>query len=138
MFVEIDGADERLLYRDIYRPNGEFSTGWTTIEIDGAVVWSMSYHGWCKGDDPEVLRFLKSCLSAAYRSSEFHGGRGLPHVTDEARGLAYRNRPLQRGFETFSGREAIYRPDSPHPGEPVFWHDYQGLLMLPGNESAWI
>jgi hypothetical protein len=128
--------EEPLLYRDIYRVNGEFSAGWTTIELEGAVVWSMYYHGWCQHEGrEETINFLKASLRQSYRGGEFLGGRGpryrFEDLPDDSPYLEYFNGP-SGDFLAFFGRESIERrEDKPGTEELLFWHEYVGMLLAP-------
>ncbi|OHA00224.1 MAG: hypothetical protein A3C11_01925 [Candidatus Sungbacteria bacterium RIFCSPHIGHO2_02_FULL_49_12] len=144
-----------LCYVDAYFTNGEYSGGQTLIYVRGVPAWIMQYHGWAKDDDPEVLKFLKRALSAAYECGEFHGGRGPLKLNDPEIGLTYMNmcavEPYQapgmvlgplyqsipfhnlshkkRAFTCFGGRESIIRRTESVFVGTVFWHRYQGLLL---------
>jgi len=128
---------DELLYDDVYFTNGEYSGGSTVIshlaQPKPVNLWLMQYHGWCKNDDPEVLTFLKATLRAAYEKRTFHGGRGYRFSTGElpsGRVLHYFNTNNGYGssFNEFGGTERIYDDVT---DEEVFWHRYQGLLLIP-------
>lgn len=127
-----------LKYIDTYWTNGEYSRGVTLIYAESALVWSMDYDGWCKGDDERVINFLKEALLAAYTSGSFYGGRG-PHTwseyPEEQRGLTYwNNLRLDRpcSFRNFEGKEGIF--EWPSRTRELFWHRYKGLLLFGDNE----
>lgn len=140
------------LYIDTYFTNGEQSGGQTVIyvkrvkfveKIPGVSVpeeywlpsWIMQYHGWCEGDNKEVLDFLKEVLSRTYRTRTFCGGRGkLFGEVNSARCLEYANN-WTGTFDYFSGEERISKEDVPEDGtgletRDVFWHRYQGMTLL--------
>ncbi|GEM_PF-1195946 len=129
------------LYIDSYGTNGEKSGGQTLIYVDHGqtLAWMMHYKGWCKNDDPEVIAYLKKILAKAYAEKKFYGGRGaqFPELSDpEINDLQYTNR-WSGTFENFSGREEItrdyYDPDAVLVTDTreVFWHRFDGMLMLP-------
>ncbi len=122
-------------YRDTYVVNGEWSGGQTLIYVDEVPVWMMQYQGWCKGDDKEVLPFLKKVLFITYMAKDFNGGRGPNFFQDHREnGLAYENLPYHpdnesalKNFIYFRGHERIWR--KPEIGTEIFWHRYQGMLL---------
>lgn len=132
-------VEDDLLYVDKYQTNGEWSGGETLIYQGGVNVWRMSYQGFCKDDDREVLHFLKVILGGTYKSSVFYGGRGFPQIWQKGEkhpGLYYENypNPYHRDFSYFSGREHIKR--WPNHIDQVFWHEYQGLLLVGQPEDG--
>lgn len=122
-----------LLYVDMYHTNGEWSGGQTIIYQEAKAIWLMSYMGWCAGDDREVLDFLKLVLGGTYEAGVFYGGRGFPEIWQNGEwqsGLLYENRPeLLLGSPYFKGREQISRWPGRINDAPVFWHEYQGMLL---------
>lgn len=130
------------LYIDTYFTNGEQSGGQTVIFVDNGrtPAWIMSYQGWCKGDDKEVLDFLKRVLAEAYQSKVFYGGRGNPLHGSSGGGLSYGNAVFGT-FDYFYGEEKIDKevenplveelPDR----EDVFWHRFQGMTLLQEVQS---
>lgn len=127
------------LYVDKYQTNSDWSCGETLIYQEGVIVWRMSYQGFCKRDDREVLRFLKAILEGTYRSHVFYGGRGFPQIWqngDKQPGLYYENHPnpYHWDFRYFSGREHIKR--WPNHIDQVFWHEYQGMLLVGQPEDG--
>lgn len=132
---------DNYLYIDTYFTNGEQSGGQTVIYIKSedsptfVPAWIMQYHGWCEGDNKEVLDFLKEVLSRTYRSRTFCGGRGkLFGEVNSARCLEYANN-WTGTFDHFSGEERISKEDVPEDGtgletRDVFWHRYQGMTLL--------
>lgn len=132
-----EGEFADLLYLDEYATNGESSGGSTLIasaEDPKHPLWIMQYQGWCKGDDPEVLGFLKVALLEAYRRGTFRGGRGPARYEQQIdEGLSYENvlegATFGRdGFENFRGYEQIWRRPN-CPPDILFWHRYQGMLL---------
>lgn len=140
------------LYIDTYFTNGEQSGGQTIIYIKSFTppvlihgvsvqdpcwipAWIMQYHGWCEGDNKEVLDFLKEVLSRTYRTHTFCGGRGkLFGEVNSGRCLEYANKWVGT-FDHFSGEEKISKEDVPEDGtgletRDVFWHKYQGMTLL--------
>lgn len=130
------------LYIDTYFTNGEQSGGQTIIYIkpEGSPAfvpsWIMQYHGWCEGDDKNVLNFLKEVLSATYRARKFCGGRGnlFGEVDPSGCCLEYTNN-WTGTFDNFSGKERIEKESLLEDGvctktRNVFWHRYQGITLL--------
>ncbi|MGB7957701.1 MAG: hypothetical protein WCF77_02560 [Minisyncoccia bacterium] len=143
-----------LIYDDVYFTNGESSGGSTVIclraEPKPRTLWLMQYQGWCEGDNPEVLAFLKDALRYAYEHRSFCGGRGerrypvtsTRHKISGGITLEYFNEgneadgPIhslgQSPFHKFSGEECITRLPTRLGGpNKIFWHRYQGLLLIP-------
>ncbi len=140
------------IYLDKFMVNGEYSGGQTVIYFQGNPVWLMQYQGWCKNDDPAVLAFLKRALRNAYEQRSFYGGRGpssmsyhsglLPPLDPNHRKLYYYNEGYGTGysiknepFHKFIGYERIEELDTSLKNEVVFWHRYQGMLLIPNDKG---
>lgn len=130
-FYTLEAKEGSFQYRDVYFTNGDRSGGQTTIFDDGKPVWLMQYMGWCQDDDSRILDFLKAALRMTYRNGIWCAGRGPEEFCDSKwNGLRYVNSPDigQDGFAHFSGTEQIL--DLKNSGKPVFWHEYQGQLLV--------
>jgi len=116
---------EAYLYVDTYFVNQHsgISKGFILIWHDGVPVWTMDYCGFCL--DKGAIPMLKNALAEAYRRSDFHGGRGMPHVCEGE--YQYINWPRHNNFESFDGRELVVLTGS--MGRIVFKHEYSGGLM---------
>lgn len=152
-FVQVgDGQFKGLEYVDEYFTNGEASGGTTWIfhvpvswGTDREPLWCMHYGGWCKGDDPGVLAFLKKVLAETYRAGHFEGGRGYTTSRAEwieGRKLEYLNH-WSGSFSDFVGGEVIVDANGPSEGDcwmplalphthgdELFWHRYSGGLLV--------
>ncbi|MBI2590875.1 MAG: hypothetical protein HYW33_03285, partial [Candidatus Blackburnbacteria bacterium] len=127
-----------LLYVDAYHTNGKWSGGQTLIYQDDVNVWRMSYEGWCE-DDANILDFLKLVLEGTYQAGVFYGGRGFQQIWQNGEnqpGLVYQNYtdPYHWDFSFFSGREYINR--CPNHIDQIFWHRYQGMLLVGQPEDG--
>jgi hypothetical protein len=108
-----------------------FSWGFTMIWYRGVPVWQMSYQGKCSNE--AALPFLKKCLYEAYESRKFLGGRGVDLGDIPAGGnFSYFNH-WDGGFTNFRGNESIseYGPGNDARSKQVFWHSFQGMLLIP-------
>lgn len=126
-------AEGTLKYVDCYSSNGEFSEGVTKIYAwtqnnTWELVWVMSYHGWCKGDDKRYTKYLKERLNSAYKQKKFLGGRGAM-LSNPKQGLFYEN-VWEGNFLDSNGIERIWEKTRKEDSI-VFWHRFQGLLLLP-------
>jgi hypothetical protein len=136
------------LYIDTYFATDERSGGQTVIYFQNIPVWLMQYQGWCEDDDPEVIAFLKEALCIAYEQRHFFGGRGPKEYNKSRLASAPTQRRLQyynggygtsstgnESFDKFIGREWIEELDGTLHGVKVFWHRYQGMLLIPETGS---
>lgn len=128
---------DEYLYIDTYFTNGDQSGGQTIIYIDRGMTpaWIMQYHGWCKEDNKQILDFLKEVLAEAYQSRIFVGGRGKFVQYSKNNSLVYMNK-WTGSFANFSGQEKIdgeiLENEILSEWNGVFWHRYQGMILLPG------
>lgn len=54
----------------------------------------MSYRGWCRDDDHDVIKFLKQVIGGTYEAGVFVGGCGFQYVWqagEKRDGLIYHN-----------------------------------------------
>lgn len=140
------------IYLDRFMVNGEYSGGQTVISFQAKPVWLMQYQGWCKNDDREVLAFLKEVLRVSYEKKQFFGGRGAGDVSyrdgslpsdPKRRNFFYRNQEYGMGagiqhepFEKFIGHEQIEELTEEAKFERIFWHRYQGMLLIPMDQGG--
>ncbi len=136
------------LYTDSYFTNGDLSGGQTVIHYDEEPVWIMQYQGVCQGDDPDVLKFLKRVLARAYDRRVFVGGRGRNSLSSDSdllpaessrRNFSYTNEVLneqKEPFRQFRGHERIDEVTVEAGIRTIFWHRYQGMLLIPEEAPA--
>ena len=115
--------DLNFCVNDLYfvRKSSEFSSGITTISLDGEPVWIMNYGG---KYHKTVISFLKESLKHSYALGYFKGGRG-PSFYRESN-LSYYNN-CTGSFRLFSGEEKIV---SNVTGKVLGYHKYFGNLMV--------
>lgn len=144
-------ARDAFRYVDIYFKHNERSGGQTMIYFQDVPVWLMQYQGWCENDDPEVIALLKEALRYAYEHRLFYGGRGpstFPLASDsrwrpdrKGKLLVYHNEDRldpagHSPIDNFMGRERIeMAPDPRSHMKTVFWHRYQGMLLIPSDKA---
>ena len=112
--------------RDAWTTNGDYSSGFTTLSLDGEVLWIMHYGGYYEQD---AHAFLKTALHEQYfNGGIFNGGRG-PDVF-ETEDMLYINDVKQPEFIHFHGKEQIVGRKN-GKGHIFGQHWYHGQALIP-------
>ena len=99
--ISYESGGWRLVDEYCTRPASRYSSGTTTIWIEGFIAWIMQYQGWYK---PEGSKVAKAALREAYSNNIWMGGRGPAEF--QSGGLVYKNE-AKGDFQAFSGQESV-------------------------------